>query len=165
MKFSFRRDLMTPVEFVEATKYLFKLCAVKYPLSSRVLPIVIFTGLGVACMEFSNPSTNNSTSFISIKKKKNVDRIVTDDKFMSDNDKKTVNDTRIDPYDKELMKKLEEEKRMNMKPETRRVYDMLNGLKYKTREQKLQDAFDAYDNFMMPQNEQQPIMKERIKKI
>ena len=93
--------------------------------------------------------------FINLKQKNNLDRIASDDKFMLDKNKTTINDTRIDPYDKELIKKLEEEKRMNMKPETRRVYDMLNGLKTKSREQKLQDAFDAYDNFMMPQNGQQ----------
>ena len=42
---------------------------------------------------------------------------------------------------------------MKMKPETRRVYDMLKGLKNKTREEKLRDAFNAYDNFMTPQNQ------------
>ena len=62
-------------------------------------------------------------------------------------------DALVDPYNSELMSELEEKKRMKMKPETRRVYDMLKGLKNKTREEKLRDAFNAYDNFMTPQNQ------------
>ena len=164
-----RRGLMTPIEFIEATKYLFQLGAKKYPFSARVLPVVAFTGLGLVCMEFSNPTNNNNTTtpFVDIKNNQNsvvynnnnnkdsnkFDRSVLDDVFNKNQNLKK--DDLFDPYNKQEMEELEHKKRMNMKPETRRVYDMLKGLKNKTREEKLKDAFDAYDNFMMPNNQQE----------
>ena len=164
-----RRGLMTPIEFIEATKYLFQLGAKKYPFSARVLPVVAFTGLGLVCMEFSNPTNNNNTTtpFVDIKKNQNsvvynnnnnkdsnkFDRSVLDDVFNKNQNLKK--DDLFDPYNKQEIEELEHKKRMNMKPETRRVYDMLKGLKNKTREEKLKDAFDAYDNFMMPNNQQE----------
>lgn len=148
---------MTPLEFVQATQHLFKLCAIRFPIGSKILPVFAFTGLGLLCMEFTN-SNSNTASFASIGDQN-------DDPFMVNKGSKSIyeeafrsdyrgeSDALVDPYNAKLMSELEENKRMKMKPETRRVYDMLKGLKHKTREEKLRDAFTAYDNFMTPQNE------------
>ena len=152
-----RRGLVTPIEFIEATKYLFQLGAKKYPFSARVLPVVALTGLGLVCMEFSNPTNNNNTTtpFVDIKNNENSVVYNNNNKDSNNKNQNLKNDDLFDPYNKQEMEELEHKKRMNMKPETRRVYDMLKGLKNKTREEKLKDAFDAYDNFMMSNNQQE----------
>ena len=149
--------LMTPLEFVQATQHLFKLCAVRFPIGSKILPVFAFTGLGLLCMEVTN-SNNAPTTLVDIDNRKgglsNVNRgskSIYEEAFRSDHGGES--DALVDPYNSELMSELEEKKRMKMKPETRRVYDMLKGLKNKTREEKLRDAFNAYDNFMTPQNQ------------
>ena len=108
-------------------------------------------------MEVTN-SNNAPTTLVDIDNRKgglsNVNRgskSIYEEAFRSDHGGES--DALVDPYNSELMSELEEKKRMKMKPETRRVYDMLKGLKNKTREEKLRDAFNAYDNFMTPQNQ------------
>ena len=56
--------------------------------------------------------------------------------------------TDFDPYDQTEKKAREDRKKEAMGPEQRKVYEMLNGLKTKSREEKLNDAFTAMDHFM-----------------
>ena len=148
---------MTPLEFVQATQHLFKLCAVRFPIGSKILPVFAFTGLGLLCMEVTN-SNNTPATFVGINDRKggppNVNtgsKSIYEEAFRPDYGSES--EALVDPYNTKLISELEENRRMKMKPESRRVYDMLKGLKNKTREEKLRDAFNAYDNFMTPQNQ------------
>ena len=135
----FRRfGLLNPIEFYEATQKLFIAASRKYPRASVVFPVVGFTGLGMVLMEVATPKQvyrgDNETMAKEIfgNKQQEIVRQATD----------------FDPYDQTEKKAREDRKKEAMGPEQRKVYEMLNGLKTTSREEKLNDAFTAMDHFM-----------------
>jgi hypothetical protein len=121
---------ISPFYWITETLRFGRICARKYPVAGWTLPTVVSFGLGLGFMEITNPTSTQAT----------VNKKVTSPTLGK---YKSVS---IDPYDPKE-RRLQEEKRRNQHStwQAQYVQDMLDGLKNKSTEEKLDDAFFALD--------------------
>lgn len=108
-----------------------RICARKYPVAGWTLPTVISFGAGLLFMEYTNPTattddTPSAPAPVAWK----------------------YNEHKQDPYDQ----KTQPTKPKHSTWQAQYVQDMLDGLKHKTTEQKLDDAFYAMDQIFLGKN-------------
>ena len=132
--------LYSPVEFYTVTRQLFVTASRKYPRASVVLPVVGCTSLGFILMETTTPKPAYTGD----------NETMAEEIFGNKRQENFEEKHHVDPYDLTAAEAREEKKKEAMGTEQRKVYEMLTSLRSKSREQKLNDAFAAMDNFMKP---------------
>ena len=122
-----------PFYWMTETLRFGRICAHKYPVAGWTLPTIVSFAAGVAFMEYTNPSGKP----IVVKAAP-----VRTWKHAENNG---------DPYAAASNQKPKEEKK-HTTWQAQYVQDMLDGLKHKTTDQKLDDAFYAMDQIFLGKN-------------
>ena len=97
---------MTPLEFVQATQHLFKLCAVRFPIGSKILPVFAFTGLVSFVWKSQIVTMHPQHLWVSISRKGGVSNVnrgsksIYEEAFRSDYGGES--DALVDPYNLNL---------------------------------------------------------------
>lgn len=110
-----------------------RMCAVKYPIAAPLFPVVACTVLGFVSLEITNGrngSLNGHPESPSVAAKGVVQ----------------YDEAKPDPYSAHA--EASKSKKKHKTWQAQYVQDMLDGLKHKTRKQKIEDAVDAMNHFM-----------------
>ena len=111
-----------------------RICARKYPVAGWTLPTVISFGAGLLFMEYTNPTATATTEGLPSAPAPVAWK---------------YNENKQDPYDQQ---NTQPAKPKHSTWQAQYVQDMLDGLKNKTTEQKLDDAFYAMDQIFLGKN-------------
>jgi hypothetical protein len=129
---------MDPFYWIHESLRFGRICAKKHPGLAWTLPTVVSFGVGLVFMEFTNPSSQTTITVPTAAAKAPVAW--------------KHGQQSVDPYDPQVVAAATAPKR-HKTWQAQYIQDMLDGLKHKTREEKLDDAFYALDQLYLKKKE------------
>lgn len=131
------------MERVQKILQFTRVCARKHPVAGWTLPTLVSFGVGLVFMQLTNPA-NQDLSQIEKRAQHSKQPLRWQD-----------TENKSDPFAAPAANQTPSPPRQHKTWQAQYIQEMLDGLKDKTRAEKLDDAFYALDQFMKPGNQRQ----------